>query len=76
MSIYDGLANCHPSISRGVVWCTTCGKSQKVLPSICLRDGWPKCCGYTMTIDSPEEREIFANQKINGTQEAGRSEST
>jgi hypothetical protein len=29
-----------------------------------------------MTIDSPEEREIFANQKINGTQEEGRSEST
>ena len=22
----------------------------------CMRYGWPKCCGHTMTIDSPEER--------------------
>jgi hypothetical protein len=21
-----------------------------------MRSGWPKCCGYTMTIDSPEEQ--------------------
>jgi hypothetical protein len=23
---------------------------------VCLATGWPKCCGVTMTIDSPEER--------------------
>lgn len=68
MSIYDGLANCHPSILRGKVWCTVCGKEQAVIAKTCFRDGWPECCGYTMTIDSPEEREHFANQKIQRTE--------
>ena len=47
----------HPSIQRGQVWCRTCGSSKKVDPAYCLQHGWPKCCGYTMTIDSPEEQE-------------------
>ena len=50
------LADCHPSLRRGMVWCTTCGRSEKVSSAHCLQNGWPKCCGYTMTIDSPEER--------------------
>jgi hypothetical protein len=54
--IHDRLANVHPSLSRGHVWCKTCGTSQSVKPAGALRHGWPKCCGYTMTIDSPEER--------------------
>jgi len=45
-----------PQIARGLVWCRKCGKEQKVNGSECLHSGWPKCCGYTMTIDSPEER--------------------
>ena len=24
--------------------------------SMAIKYGWPECCGYTMTIDSPEER--------------------
>lgn len=45
-----------PQLKRGVVWCTTCGRSQRVNSGAALSSGWPKCCGYTMTIDSPEER--------------------
>ncbi len=45
-----------PQLKRGRVWCTTCGHSQSVNSNECLRSGWPKHCGYTMTIDSPEER--------------------
>lgn len=45
-----------PQIARGQVWCTTCGRTEKVNGSAAMRNGWPKCCGYTMTIDSPEER--------------------
>jgi len=53
--LHDNLARCHPSIARGQVWCRTCGRTQKVDPAECFRNGWPECCGYTMTIDAPEE---------------------
>lgn len=56
MTIHNEMANAHKSLRRGQVWCTTCGYSRKVDSSDCLKLGWPKCCGYTMTIDSPEER--------------------
>ena len=55
------MATSHPKLTRGIVWCTTCGKSKKVSSENCLQAGWPKCCGYTMTIDSPEERANFVN---------------
>ena len=29
---------------------------------ISLRHGWPKCCGYTMTIDSPEDQARLAKE--------------
>jgi hypothetical protein len=45
-----------PQLRRGVVWCTKCGRSESVNSATALRGGWPKCCGFTMTIDSPEER--------------------
>ena len=45
-----------PQLKRGIIWCTVCGKTINFRASNCLRNGWPKCCGYTMTIDSPEER--------------------
>ena len=55
-NIHDSLANCHPKISRGKVWCRNCRREKKVNPSYCLQYGWPKCCGHTMTIDSPKEQ--------------------
>ncbi len=45
-----------PQLRRGKVWCKTCGRMGRVHSGTCLREGWPKCCGYTMTIDSPAER--------------------
>ncbi len=51
------LGACHPKLERGRVWCRECGASQAVDSGRCLRSGWPKCCGYTMTIDSPHEQE-------------------
>lgn len=36
------------------VHCTVCHRDERVENG--LADGWPKCCGYTMTIDSHEER--------------------
>ena len=53
--LYDKLADCHPKLSRGQVWCRTCRSTQSVDSADALRHGWPKCCGYTMTIDPPEE---------------------
>ncbi len=43
-------------MQRNRVWCIQCGQSRSVDSVHALRNGWPKCCGYTMTIDSPEER--------------------
>ena len=53
---YNAMAACHPKLLRGQVWCRTCGATLKVNPADCLKNGWPKCCGATMTIDAPSER--------------------
>lgn len=52
-----------PQFKRGKVWCKTCGREQAVdAVSATLGGGWPKCCGYTMTIDSPEERGLAGSE--------------
>lgn len=38
------------------VTCRRCGATRKVDPAECLRHGWPKCCGATMSLDGPKER--------------------
>jgi len=53
---YSKMAEAHPKLSRGQVWCMHCGATRHVNTADCLRNGWPKCCGFTMTIDSPQER--------------------
>lgn len=54
-TVHDKIAKSHPTLRRGQVWCRSCGSTQHVNSAECLRSGWPKCCGYTMTIDAPEE---------------------
>jgi carbon storage regulator CsrA len=49
-------------IARGLVWCIKCGAMRSVNGGQCMRSGWPLCCGQTMTIDSPQEREAFAKR--------------
>lgn len=56
MGFYQELAGSHPKLARGQVWCRSCGSTRLVNSGKALANGWPKCCGYTMTIDSPEER--------------------
>ncbi len=51
-AIIEGIGR----LERGRVWCTRCGSTQSVDSGKCMRSGWPKCCGMTMTIDSPQER--------------------
>jgi hypothetical protein len=58
--LHEKMAQSHPSLRRGMVWCTVCGVSQRVDSAGALRHGWPKHCGYTMTIDSPEDRARLA----------------
>lgn len=57
-------------IKRGIVWCTQCGRQESVEGEKCLQKGWPKCCGYTMTIDSPEERRAMTKDSQNGRSDA------
>lgn len=61
--LYDKLARSHASLERGMVWCRQCGNSQLVNSALALATGWPKCCGYTMTIDSPEEQARLAKAR-------------
>ncbi len=49
------IAERHEKLRRRRVWCRTCGHTQPVDTARALAEGWPKCCGYTMTIDPPEE---------------------
>jgi len=50
------VANAIPQVRRGKVWCARCGREASVDGARALANGWPTCCGETMTIDSPEER--------------------
>lgn len=61
--VYKTLGDCHESLRRGKVWCRTCGREQSVDSADALAHGWPKCCGYTMTVDSPEEQAIYAQER-------------
>ena len=57
MSIYNRITEQVPQLQRGQVWCYRCGRTEKVDSADCLRNGWPKCCEGTMSIDSPSERQ-------------------
>lgn len=64
MGLYEAMASAHEKLARGRVWCRTCGRSQRVDSAQCLAEGWPRCCGYTMTIDAPSARK---EEKDDGT---------
>jgi hypothetical protein len=40
------------------VTCGQYGRKQAVDPEQCLRRGWPKCHGQTMSLDSTPQREV------------------
>jgi hypothetical protein len=52
--LYDEIVQSHPSLLRGKVWCSRCRQAREVDAAECLRNGWPKCCSVTMTIDPPK----------------------
>lgn len=51
-----------PQLKRGQVWCYDCGYITTVPSASALKLGWPTHCGYTMSIDSPEERKALKAQ--------------
>ena len=58
--VLEKLGSLHDDAAEAIgnpdqVWCRECGRTEPVDAAHCLRKGWPMCCGYTMTIDSPEE---------------------
>lgn len=59
--LHQQIAQSHPKLQRGQVWCRTCGSTQKVNVGQALQEGWPKCHGYTMTLDSPKEQRQYAD---------------
>lgn len=59
-----------PQLRRGVVWCLTCERSQDVdTADLLRRGGWPRCCGQTMSLDSPEERKALSQSRTVGSGE-------
>lgn len=64
-NLHENIVNDVPQLKRGQVWCHTCGSTLKVDSAQCLRSGWPLCCGYTMSIDSPEERVRLRSMEAN-----------
>jgi hypothetical protein len=52
----------HAHLARGRVWCRRCQRSEPVDPAQSMRQGWPRCCGATMTIDSPQEQRALARR--------------
>lgn len=56
---YQKIASSHPDLKRCKVWCRTCRHEQQVDPAEALKSGWPKCCGFTMTVDHPDTWEAL-----------------
>jgi hypothetical protein len=51
-----------PQFKRGLLYCHECGNTRNIGDVAArLRNGWPKCCGYTMSLDSPAERQDSAS---------------
>ncbi len=48
--LHRSIVEAVPQLKRGRVWCHTCGRMQRVDSGNCLAHGWPRCCGYTMSI--------------------------
>lgn len=72
MQLNNKLAMAHPKLIRGQVWCTHCGRTRRIGAAHCFEHGWPKCCGYTMTLDSPDERkQLPPNNQVNRTEPEG-----
>ena len=53
MTLHQAIVDDVPQLKRGLVWCRVCEDEEQVDSAACLRNGWPKCCGETMTIDHP-----------------------
>lgn len=54
-NIHETIAASDPALARGEVWCKTCGRIEKVDSAECLRHGWPKCHGATMSLGRPPQ---------------------
>ena len=48
-SVHERIAE-DAGISVALVRCGGCASEQRVDGAKCLREGWPACCGYTMTL--------------------------
>lgn len=58
-TLHEKIAADIPAIKRGQVWCKECGHTEKVNGAHALAHGWPKHCGYTMTIDEPLKENTY-----------------
>lgn len=55
-----------------LVRCNKCGREKRVSFAACLRSGWPKCEGYTMTLVTTAADVAEATTTVLRSQERGR----
>lgn len=55
--LHEDAAKSYPALQRGLVWCRHCRREERVDAAHAMQYGWPTCCGFTMSIDRPEERQ-------------------
>ena len=48
--LFASLVKRHPDLKLGKVECLTCERIEYVDTEKSLKEGWPKCCGYTMNL--------------------------
>lgn len=49
-NLYDKMVAGSEQLKRGLCRCKKCKKIKSVDSALCLRNGWPKCCGETMEL--------------------------
>ena len=57
LGIHQKIADNVAEMVPNFVECDRCGQKQAVDFAKCLRAGWPKCCGETMKLNSPQKDE-------------------
>lgn len=53
--MFNQMVALSPKLTSGIIWCHVCGNQKSVDSTRCLKQGWPLCCGQTMSLDPPEE---------------------
>lgn len=55
------INNSHSDLTNAKVSCSLCQFTMQVDAGSALQNGWPKCCGYTMILQSSDRQNKNSN---------------